>query len=206
MSGPVRTGTGSGVLLVESFWTKDGYKLAFIVAYDHFAQKYQDFGGKKETNYSIKQTAIKEANEESCGYLVLKDNDLKDFVDIKFKNEFYRMYIILLANKQFFASKYYSNKNKLLCSNISNDYKETSKITRIFLEDLPLTLLQTRGDIECIDCKNNKIILDSRVKVAIRLINEQNIINNCTEKYVEEYKHNLFGHRDKNVHSIRTKN
>lgn len=190
--------TGVGILFLENYWTpKYGHKLACIVTHDMYAKKWQDFGGAVNYGETSKEAAVRETMEESYGYLNISKDVLTHYVDIKWTenniDKIYRIYIILLPNKKFFGSNYYSNKNKLLNSlKTPKEYKETTDITRIFLDDLPTSLLQQYGPIYCKDSKQKNILLDGRTKVAIRLFKHKNMLQNMNQVTVYEYNRKLF--------------
>lgn len=145
---------GAGVLLVDMFRNKNGRKEPTVILFESKRKEgtvFEDIGGKIDKEdlhslYPLATAAAREAFEESRGMLSItnplhigsrvKGRDM--FVDIPFKDRYYRCYILCLKQGLLQNRDYLENKDSLNRRDVPRTMKETHSIRRFFIKDLPM--------------------------------------------------------------------
>jgi 8-oxo-dGTP pyrophosphatase MutT (NUDIX family) len=131
---------GAGILPV-SYHNGSFY---FLFSRECRKQDWRDFGGATEKNETIKQTAIREAFEESDGILGTRD-DVKKLLEketfYKVKTKTYFVYVVNIPYDKTLPRKFKKRFDKIAKSNpekiATNGLYEKDKLMWIRLENIP---------------------------------------------------------------------
>jgi hypothetical protein len=160
--------SGAGIIIV----TKYKGKLAIILfkGIRNGLTVYEGLGGNIDTDQlmttdPLVSTAIREAFEESRGYLTIDPHtkSLKQYIDIETKDSdtYYRAYLLGVLENSIWISDYESNKKTLNENDTKKTMKETDGMAYFYVNDVI--------DGKFVDHMNNKQTLFSR---TISLLNQ----------------------------------
>lgn len=171
---------GAGILLVENYRNNIPVIILFR---DKGNKMYNDGGGGKETTESLRETAVRELNEESFNTFKLNRDSLNETNSVQVKS--YTCYIIGLKN-QIDISYYYYNKNIIEDLELPSYWKETDAITRISISQLLKDgiLNNNNNNLETNDVNGNKIIINDRSKSCIKLAYLNGLISDALNNSV----------------------
>lgn len=192
-----KTDKGSGVILVEDYYDNKSrrYRPVIILFKNRFFGMFEELGGGRNTNESLKRAAIREAQEESRNLFILSEDLLDDKKAVRVKN--YVGYIVHIkgpADKNLNLRWYNYNKkiideylDKVKPTKLEGAFNETVGITRIYVDQLIKDgIYEAYGDFHTKDINNRKIKIFSRTKSVLRIAFDNDLID--TDEYEELYE------------------
>lgn len=191
-----KTDTGAGIILIEDYYDnrRKRYRPAIILFKNRFFGMYEDLGGGKDKKENLKQTALREAQEESRNLFILPIELLDDNKAVRIKN--YVGYIVHIKgpdDKNINLKQYDYNKsildryfNNIKPNKLEKSFDETIDVTRIYVQQLIKDgIYDVKGDFYTKDVNNKKIKIFSRTKSLLRTAFYNDLID--TDEYFELY-------------------
>ena len=189
---------GAGIILVEDYYdfkTKN-YRPVIILFKNKFFGMFEDLGGSKnDKTDSSKQTAIRDAQEESCNLFNLPQDLLDDNKAIRIKNYVGYIVHIKAPDDKNLNLKWYDYNRNLLDeylngvkpNKIENAFDETIEITRIYTDQLlDDNIFDAKGDFDTIDINNKETRIFARTKSILITAFYNDLID--TAEYIELYE------------------
>jgi len=188
--------TGSGVLIIEDYYKKNGQIIPCILVVQNRASGlFSDFGGTYELKHkTIKNTSYYELLEESCNLFNISPKFYNYYVNVNTdkQNEFYRSYVIKInsvSRKYFLHNKRTIDKLHRSGRHIPRYWRETNNISHIPINNINFNSLNQRGTINLTDIDGNLIPISGRLKRI--LYNGHNVILNVSNQQPVARKRNL---------------
>ena len=197
-----KTFSGAGIVLVEKYKNRNNRnkkELVVILFRNSWTGLYEDIGGsieKKDTNFPLLGTAIREAFEESCGLInITNPKHIKNqkFVDLHSYHS-YRSYFIGIKN---FRKKDYLYNLRKIKNNVKKFPKymqEMNNVTRFSICDLinDGILSETkRGKFRTRDIKGKMCTIKFRTKLLLQQAILKGHLSEAIKKPLKFRKHNL---------------
>jgi len=175
-----KTFSGAGIILIEMYKNKPT-----VILFKSKRKEgvfYEGLGGgvDKKDLYNLcplAATAIREAFEESMGLVYFPDvlkiirkvDNLDRHIDIKYKNNYYRAYIIAIESNIINENDYNHNNKILLKNTISSVYKETTAIGKFYIDDLIKDgLLTTESHFNSKTINGNIVTIFNRTREVLK--------------------------------------
>ena len=198
--------TGAGILPIFIV-----NKKPYLITFTSSRGVITDAGGKKESNDTIIYTACRELFEESAGLINISEDDLNNksvYIDIKYKNKFYRSYFIIIDNIDI---TYYNKNLKKLKKFKFNPFTETHGIKLMKLYDIYMN----NNEIKMTSINNYKLLLMPRLTTIIKkILNKYDKLNlfykelnkNVDIINLKKIKHNIKSYEYYTYKKIKIKN
>lgn len=168
------TYSGSGVLIVEDYYHKNGRIIPCVILVRNKATHlYGDFGGTYEKKHkTLKITAYTELREESRNLLNISPEFMNIYVDVPTPSKhFYRIYMLKIngINRKYFKLnvKKIDNLQYNMGKKVPKYWRETDDIVHVPIQNIDFPLLGKRGVVKVYDISNKKITLSRRIKKVL---------------------------------------
>jgi hypothetical protein len=194
---------GAGLILFENLindWSRN--ELAVILFRSTQTGEYEELGGHIDQGdfngaTTLLNTAIREAQEESCNLIHITDSNIlnynmpSSFIEHPYNTRVYRCYGLFLQNSYEISRNltynYSQNSSVLNEQNAAPVYKETNDMQRFYVNDI-IPLLDSNGSITCPDVNGNFQKISGRTKNCLKVM----ITNKLIDIYISNPKSGRF--------------
>lgn len=200
-----KTDTGSGIILVEEYYDSKTrkYRPVIILFKNRFFGMFEDLGGGRDSSETLKESAIREAQEESRNLFILPEELLDDKKAVRIKN--YVGYIVHIKgpDDRNINLKWYDYNKEIIDEHLDEvkptkkekSFDETIDITRIYVEQiLKDGIFDIQGDFYTKNINNKTVKIFSRTKSLLRTAFINDLID--TDEYVELYECQYRGNKE----------
>lgn len=165
----------SGVLLFQNYHKNGSSSLTVLLFRDKHSGMYSLLVGGVDPGETVVQTAARECMEESLNLFRPSTVVLSNSPYVVHKNT--RCYILRAPDNT--QSSWYDTNRHIINShsNIPHEWRETDRIARVDINNLPMSLLSSHGHIQAVDTNGNTITIMARDKAIIREALQNNHIN-----------------------------
>lgn len=189
--------SGAGTLIIEDYYTKNGYaEPCIILGRSVFSGLFSDFGGRYEHKHkNLKKTASTELREESANLFNISTKYFDTYVDIRSGNYYYRLYLLKIngASRMLFNHNInVFNSMRMHGIRVPRCWMEVDMIVHIPLRNINFSYLAQKGQVYVYDIDNKQIPLSGRTKYAI--YSAQILIYNVIHARPVVNKNNIITH------------